>query len=153
MTYKCLLWQLVWLVGLNIYWGNIICTVCWVDCNVRSSLAVPCAILRAGKLPVVKNCARRLCNSLVWHASRTNGDTPWEMKWWAFMGSSWWTHVSVSDMLTMELRFFMSVSIDQYTEKWCQYMSNSHYNRLTHVSKLTMLDQVESFPISSLCTW
>ena len=33
------------------------------------------------------------------------------------------------------------------------YMSNSHYNRLTHVSKLTMLDQVESFPISSLCTW
>ena len=33
------------------------------------------------------------------------------------------------------------------------YMSNSHYNRLTHVSKLTMLDQVESFPICSLCTW
>ena len=32
-------------------------------------------------------------------------------------------------------------------------MRNSHYNRLTHVSKLTMLDQVRSFPICSLCTW
>ena len=36
---------------------------------------------------------------------------------------------------------------------WIMDMSNSHYNRLTHVSKLTILDQVESFPICSLCTW
>ena len=34
-----------------------------------------------------------------------------------------------------------------------RYMSNSHYNLLTHVSKLTILDQVESFPVCSLCTW
>ena len=32
------------------------------------------------------------------------------------------------------------------------HMSNSHNNRLTCVSKLNMLDQVESFPICSLCT-
>ena len=34
-----------------------------------------------------------------------------------------------------------------------RYMSNSHYNRLTPVSKLTILDQVESFPKCFLCTW
>ena len=58
-------------------------------------------------------------------------------------GMKWLTHSQI-------LKLWISNFIPHLT---VMQLSNSHYNRLTHVSKLTMLDEVESFPICSLCTW
>ena len=53
----------------------------------------------------------------------------------------------MADRLWYNRDYWIMMNIVQHIDAIMNilYMSNSHYNLLTHVSKLTMLDQVEIF--------
>ena len=97
---------------------------------------------------VISRVCHRPINELVQNfglPARNFGSPKTEFAWWE------WRKMLGRNVAPAPNRSANYTKICSQLVHWC--MSNSHYNRLTHVSKLTMLDQVESFPISSLCTW